>query len=251
MGMPVGAGSLSSGLRVDGAQHPPGTAAAQVGDSFAESLRVLELPRLSENTTALSLGDWLAVIDPIMSDLSSTSGVWWQLIVGAAQDGYRQWILSGPLDRLRLRPQAPAEASKWPRTEQRAVTMLLACLPEGVRRDLIASRRLSTVEIIYKLLITYQPGGPQERTVLLKDITEDRLGNNPSVQEVLNTLRMWRRNVNRANELKVTLPDTLVIVGVLTKWAEHISRLGGAQTHFGLPRYVKTSSWTTVRMLTR
>ena len=55
---------------------------------------------------------------------------------------------------------------KWPRTEQRAVTMLLACLPEGVRRDLIASRRLSTVEIIYKLLITYQPGGPQERTVL-------------------------------------------------------------------------------------
>ena len=41
MGMPVGAGSLSSGLRVDGAQHPPGTAAAQVGESFAESLRVL------------------------------------------------------------------------------------------------------------------------------------------------------------------------------------------------------------------
>ena len=232
MGMPVGAGSLSSGLRVDGAQHPPGTAAAQVGESFAESLRVLELPRLSENTTALSLGDWLAVIDPIMSDLSSTSGVWWQLIVGAAQDGYRQWILSGPLDRLRLRPPVPAEASKWPRTEQRAVTMLLACLPEGVRRDLIASRRLSTVEIIYKLLITYQPGGPQERTVLLKDITEDRLGNSPSVQEVLNTLRMWRRNVNRANELKVTLPDTLVIVGVLAKWAEHISRLGGAQTAF-------------------
>ncbi|CAL1168676.1 unnamed protein product [Cladocopium goreaui] len=135
-----------------------------------------------------------------------------------------------------LRPPVPAEASKWPRTEQRAVTMLLACLPEGVRRDLIASRRLSTVEIIYKLLITYQPGGPQERTVLLKDITEDRLGNNPSVQEVLNTLRMWRRNVNRANELKVTLPDTLVIVGVLTKWAEHISRLGGAQTAFRVVR---------------
>ena len=230
--MPGCVGSLGSGLGVDGAQHPPGTATAQVGESFAESLRVLELPRLSESTTALSLGDWLAVIDPIMSDLSSTSGVWWQLIVGAAQDGYRQWILSGPLDRLRLRPPVPAEASKWPRTEQRAVTMLLACLPEGVRRDLIASRRLSTVEIIYKLLITYQPGGPQERTVLLKDITEDRLGTNPSVQEVLNTLRMWRRNVNRANELKVTLPDTLVIVGVLTKWAEHISRLGGAQTAF-------------------
>ena len=110
--------------------------------------------------------------------------------------------------------------------------MLLACLPEGVRRDIIASRRLSTVEIIYKLLITDQPGGPQERTVLLKDITEDRLGNNPSVQEVLNTLRMWRRNISRANELQVTLPDTLVIVGVLTKWAEHISRLGGAQTAF-------------------
>ena len=64
-------------------------------------------------------------------------------------------------------------------------------------------------------------------------------------------MRMWRRNVNRANELKVTLPDTLVIVGVLTKWAEHISRLGGAQPLFGLPRYVKISSWTTVRMLTR
>ena len=73
LGMQGCVGNSGSGLRVDGAQHPPGNATAQVGESLAESLRNLELPRLSENTTALSLGDWLAVVDPIMSDLSSTS----------------------------------------------------------------------------------------------------------------------------------------------------------------------------------
>ena len=228
----VGVGMYQQSQQNVGAQHPPGSAAAQVGESLSESLRALELPRLGENTTALSLGDWLAVVEPLMSDLSSTSSTWWRMILEAAYSGYHQWILAGPLDRLRLRPQMPTQALLWPRTEQRAVTMLLACIPDELRKDLIATRRLTTVEIVYKLLVTYQPGGPQERTVLLKDITEDRLGTNPSVQDVLSTLRTWRRNVSRANELRVTLPDVLVLVGLMTKWADHISRLGGAQAAF-------------------
>ena len=78
--------------------------------------------------------------------------------------------MAPPLDKTRLKVVVPDLAKQWPRTEQRATTKLLAAIPEEIRKDVISSRRLSPAEILFKLLTTYQPGGPQERTQLLRDV---------------------------------------------------------------------------------
>ena len=43
---------------------------------------------------------------------------------------YQTWLISGPLERLNLKPQATPEMGMFPRTERRALSMLLAAIPE-------------------------------------------------------------------------------------------------------------------------
>ena len=108
--------------------------------------------------------------------------------------------------------------------------MLLAAVPDPIRRELISSRKLQSVEILYALLCRFQPGGVHEKTSLLKDLTENRLGANANIHELLQTLRVWRRNLGRSAELGIQLPDPLILVGVLGRWSDHLGRLGGPQT---------------------
>ena len=112
--------------------------------------------------------------------------------------------------------------------------MLLTAIPEDVRRDLISSRKLSTSEIVFRLFTVFQPGGPQERAQLLKEVSEDRLGASATAGDVLRALRLWRRNVARlrAGELHLQLPDPLVLTHVLTRWSEHVGRVGGQQVAY-------------------
>lgn len=65
-----------------------------------------------------------------MADLSGASSTWWQLTVEAAQAAYDRWAYSSPVERLRLRPTIPVAAQQWPRTFQRAVTLLLGAIPD-------------------------------------------------------------------------------------------------------------------------
>eukprot|EP00435_Cladocopium_sp_Y103_P074811 s444_g51.t1 len=239
--MMMGAGTPAVQPQPQGVQHgnpmmmsgTPGIPQPMVasGEALSESLRTLELPKLTE-CTAVEFGDWLAAITPLMSDLNSTSATWWSLTMAAAQRYYELWRVASPLDRLRLKVETDPDAKKFPRTEQRAVTMRLAAVPEQVRRNVIASRKMSSVEIVFTLLCKYQPGGAQERTVLLRDLSENRLFANANVKDLLITLRTWRRNFGRASELGVQLPDPLLLVSLLTKWSDLLSRLGGSQMAF-------------------
>ena len=234
MSPPLGAGG------VGGAQASVG------GEALTESLRMLELPKLAEGSSPLEFGDWLAVVGPLMSDLSGSSGYWWSLILDAAGQAYAQWAVSTPIERLRQRVVVPDEARRWPRTEQRAITMLLAAVPDVVRRELIATRKMSSVEALFALLCRYQPGGPSERAMLIKEISDNKLGSSAGVKDVLNHLRQWRRYAARARELHVQLPDALVLVHLLTTWADQLGRLGGAQVVYRLAVLRQTLQLDTV-----
>ncbi|CAL1157000.1 unnamed protein product [Cladocopium goreaui] len=144
------------------------------------------------------------------------------MVKSAAESCYGEWLRSGPLERLRLRPTLDANASLWPRTERRAVAMLLQAIPSAIRDDLVSSRRMTSEQIIFKLMVVYQPGGAGERTKLLQAITGGMFGE--TMTEVLEGIRHWRRNVNRASELGVTLPDALVLVGALQRASDLLSQ---------------------------
>jgi hypothetical protein len=99
--------------------------------------------------------------------------------------------------------------------------MLLQSIPEHIKSDLVASRRLTVEQVVFKLLVVYQPGGALERTRVLNSITDGKCGDN--IQEVLEWVRTWRRNVTRASELGITLPDAMVLMGALHKTHEWLS----------------------------
>ena len=93
--------------------------------------------------------------------------------------------------------------------------MLLGSILDPIQEEIISARKLTTDQVLYKLCITFQPGGASERTKLLQNITDSKCGSN--VHELLDWIRTWRRFVQRARRLQVTLPDRLVLLGALTK----------------------------------
>jgi len=129
------------------------------GENPTESLRTFDLPKLDEEATALEFGDWLSMVDSHMGDLSYSSGSWWALVKSAVEGCYKEWLQPGPLERLRLRPQLESHANLWPRTERRALAMLLHAVPEHVRSEVISARKLTTDQVLFRLYCTYQPGG--------------------------------------------------------------------------------------------
>ncbi|CAL1144277.1 unnamed protein product [Cladocopium goreaui] len=207
---------------------------AQPGPSLTEALRALELPKLptpGSEGASIQFGDWMTVVHPLMSDLSGSAGEWWSLTVKTVEHHYQQWLVATPLEKLRMKPGSPVIGEGYARLEQRSVSMLLAALPEGLRQDVIASRRLSTVGILFRLFTTFQPGGSGERTGLIKSISEAKVP--AGLVELLGSVRQWRRSVGRSEELSVTV-DPLVLTGVLSKFADGASKLGGSQVAFRL-----------------
>ena len=189
-----------------------------MGENAGETLRSFELPVLHENSTPLQYGDWLSLVDSLMGDLSYTSDMWWGMVRNAVEVSYKEWLVSNPMDRLRIKPKVDPRAAGWPRTERRALAMLLAAIPESIRNEIVSTRRMSTEQVLFRLSVVFQPGGSQERFKLLQSLTDSKFGT--SAPDVLEWVRTWRRQVRRSLELGIVLPDALVLTGILTKCAD-------------------------------
>ena len=50
--------------------------------------------------------------------------------------------------------------------------MMLAAIPSGVKEELVATKSLTPLRILAKLMSLYQPGGLQEKTVILKQLED-------------------------------------------------------------------------------
>ena len=92
--------------------------------------------------------------------------------------------------------------------------MILQAIPQGVRDELVASRRMTTFGAITYLLVAYSPGGVSEKQNILRSLEEP-----PEIQNVMDApiaLRRWLRWRNRAKELGAVPPDpALQLKGLL------------------------------------
>lgn len=161
----------------------------------------LELPALPQEITPMDLGDWLTLITPSMKDIANNASVWWESTLAAATTFYEEWRQSTPLQRVQLRPVLPAElkARSFERTEHRGVGLLLRALPTEMRSTIISNRDMSSTSILWRLLITYQPGGSGEKGQLLKVLTTSSTSSTAS--QLASHLRQWRRCFTRAREI--------------------------------------------------
>ena len=192
-----------------------------------------ELPELNGDITPITLGDWLVSIGPMMKDLTPLSAGWWQKTYQKAEEYYGMWRNSTPLQRVQIQPELPEELQQpqYMRTEQRGVGLLLKAVPKEMRDVLIASRELYSTTIIYRLLVTFQPGGANEKALLLKHLTSISAGKD--LNEMSSALRTWRRFFKRAVEINTTLPDPTLLLKALDNPSAAISKVD-AQAAFRL-----------------
>ena len=193
-------------------------------ESVNETFRSVDLPPLPSDANALSFGDWLATIQPLIADVSVSAEEWWAVTLKGVDELYTQWLASDPLQRLRLDTGTSSAATRWPRTERRMTSLLLQAVPDNIKAEAVAARKLSVTHLLFTLFVKFQPGGQGERVTLIRFLTE--LKTTGSMVELAQNLRQWRRWWNRAQELAVMLPDPVILAGVLTRASDAIAKSG-------------------------
>ena len=94
---------------------------------------------------------------------------------------------------------------KYKRLERKVASLMLSSLPRGVRDELVAHRVQGVHQILFRLMVVFQPGGAQDRAQLLRqlDVSESSAG--PA--EAVIAIRRWYRLLQRAADLHIALPD--------------------------------------------
>ena len=191
---------------------------------------VPELPKLAEyspETGAIDFQDYLYLVEQQIGSLASGAGEWWQKTLGVAQAAYSEYQSLSPVKRLGVKALLTPELKedRYKRLEKKVAAMLLASLPKGVKDDLIAYRVQGVHQILYRLLVIFQPGGAQDRAQLLRqlDVSESAAG--PG--EAVTAIRRWYRLLQRASDLGVTLPDESIQVKSLNAIVKKTSEQNG------------------------
>ena len=205
--------------RLGGAEEDRRGAKRDSEDRTEDALRSfpIVLPKLVDpgsKHSALHAGDWIAQVKPLISDVSSRAGEWWEKVVEKTMERCMRWLDAPPLQRLHIQPAGDEELPKgFERLVQRVTNMLLSAVPETVKGELIATRQLSPQGIFFKVLKVYQPGGLHERSSTLAALTASREASTP--QEAVEELRLWKRQWLRTKELGASLPDPTLLTNAL------------------------------------
>ena len=223
---------------------PPGMCAAEPDSTQGSTSKpeepsraVTELPELPGFTPqegSVLAGDWVTQLTPVVGTLSPTSGLYWSEVLRGAYDLYMRWLGADPVQRLSIKAEANGwvcASSKHVLIEQRLTVLLMRSVPAEIRNELVAVRAMTSMAVLVAVLTRYQPGGPNERAnVLAFLVTPERP---TTIEGGIGTCRRWLRQLQRAKELNLMLPDaTLLIKGadallgpVLTKSQQSVFRL--------------------------
>ena len=82
-------------------------------------------------------------------------------------------------------------------------------------KELVSARKLSAMEIICQLLVTYQPGGLAEKESILRSL--EMPAESTSIAEAVVGLRRWSRWRRRAMDLGVSEPDPFLLLKGLNR----------------------------------
>ena len=145
--------------------------------------------------------------------LSPTAAVWWSAVEQAANYQYQRWLTAEVLDRLMLDPSsvmASFDAARYQRVESRAVTLVLASIPQSLREEAVSNRWLTTASLLFRMQCVYQPGGSSERSMLLSQLVSPEMMK--TCGGAVTALRRWLQHFNRAQELQASLPDSSLLL---------------------------------------
>ena len=166
----------------------------------------------SEPGAPTRAADWFTQIRPLLYDLSDLSQVWWDRVEYEAKLLYQQWSLAAALDKGLVLPKVSEALSqaRFRRLESRAFGMLQAAVPQLIRDELLATRSMHCVGLVYQVLKIFCPGGLQERAQVLSELTS--LGVAKPSADAVHALRTWTRSYARARTMGVVVPDPALVL---------------------------------------
>jgi hypothetical protein len=98
----------------------------------------------------------------------------------------------------------------------------LKAVATDVQQVLVTDRQMTSTAILFRLYVRYQPGGPGEKSLNLKELTQ--LQKSTTMAELSSSLRSWRRHFGRAREVGATLPDGTLLLRALEPAARHVAK---------------------------
>ena len=123
-----------------------------------------------------------------------------------------QAIASTPMPTLSrpafLTEEEGREASERREEEKRKMEMLRQLHERRELEEVVASKNISTLGILAKGMVLYQPGGLAERQAILSALESPAEA--ATVGIAITTLRRWIRWKRRAEELDVSVPDPTI-----------------------------------------
>ena len=184
-----------------------------------------DLPDLlpwASGTGPLQLGDWMLLLNPIISDLTTTSHDWWNQMTKEVEAWYQRHISMSPLDRLNHGFAVPEslQQPRWQRLERRVFTMPMKAIPEGCKEELVAARRLDVYGVLTYLYTAYCPSGVAEKQHLLKSLEDP--SEITSVHDAPAAIRRWLRWRRRAREVGAVEPDPAILLKGLNRMTKKI-----------------------------
>ena len=84
---------------------------------------------------------------------------------------------------------------------------LLAAVPQTVKQEATSMREMTCVQLVFRILKLYQPGGLNEKSTILNNLTQTTAAK--SAAEAGEMLRQWRRQLLRARETWTTCSRSL------------------------------------------
>ena len=174
----------------------------------------VEVPMMPEVGTesAVEFSDWVYETEQAVGSLSDRASAWFAACLDLARRTYDEYVNATPIERLTLDVVVPEELSspQWARLEKKVMTLLLGAMTKTGKDDVITHRVRTVPGVLYRMHVLYQPGGASERAAILRQLDGVAMGE--GVHDCIAALRKWRRYLQRAEEMGVTIPDASILL---------------------------------------
>ena len=128
------------------------------------------------------------------------------------QEAHRSYLAATALERPGLQWTSSA-ATKFPQVERSIRPLIIKTAPKYIQDQLLARGDISVMRAVLEMCIEAAPGGLEDKGTVLSVLQFPRVAG--SSIEALRTLRQWRQNWLRTDELRINRPDaSLMLVGL-------------------------------------
>ena len=213
----------------------------------------LDLPKLPEpyqDASAVAFLEWIYEAGQVIGSITDRASTWWAANVDLAMEAYHRFQTETPLKRLAIQvgEDNNVDGDKWSRLEKRVMALLLSSMTATIKAEATMLRISRVKDCLFKLYTVYAPGGASERASLIKQL--EYIQPQGNIVEAIASLRRWKKQLGRAAEMGISLPDGSVLLMALEGATKQITegnkdisfKLNMAKNELGLPHKPTLSS---------